>query len=69
MCKLIMTDDEVETALADYIKKVRGNSKVSIREVVWREVTANVRCLQINYDLPEAIDAPFSEVYKQVCAA
>lgn len=69
MCKAILTDDEVETALADYIKKIRGNSVVKIREVVWREVTASVRCLQVDYDLPEAIDATFTETFKQVTAS
>jgi len=69
MCKMIMTDDEVETALADYIRKQRGNSTVKVREVVWREVTASVRVLQVDYDLPEVIDAEYTEVFKRVAAA
>lgn len=65
---MILTDDEVETALSDYVKKIRGNSPVKIREVVWREVTANVRCLQVDYDLPEAINAECHEVFTQIGA-
>jgi hypothetical protein len=70
MCKAILTDDEVETALADYLKKINGGSnRVSIREVIWREVAPTVRVLQVDFTYPDAIDVAFTEVFKQVAAA
>jgi hypothetical protein len=69
MCKAILTDDEVEEAIADFIRKKRGNSRVKIREVVWREITSTVRTLQVDYDLPDVIDVDFTEVEARVYAA
>lgn len=68
MCKIILSDDEVEEALAAFIQKKRGNSVVKIREVVWREVTATVRVLQVDYDFPDAINCNFTEVETRVFA-
>lgn len=62
MCKAILTDDEVEIALADYIKKVHGASNIAIRQVIWREVAPTVRVLQVDFTFPDAVDAVYNEV-------
>lgn len=69
MCKIILTDDEVEEALVSFIQKKRGNAAVKIREVIWREVASTVRVLQVDYDFPDAINCDFAEIETRLLAA